>query len=75
MAYARVPVHHGQQATRDCRRFLRADVQQLGRILADHIELTDKCSSLRGPPRTAGSFLTPVLKLVSFWTRQLWIES
>eukprot|EP01043_Picozoa_sp_COSAG02_P017520 COSAG02_NODE_795_length_17133_cov_6.577727_19_plen_166_part_00 len=33
----------------------------------DHIEITDKWSTLRGPPRAAGLFRIPELILVWFW--------
>jgi hypothetical protein len=46
----------------------------LGRILAEYVELTDKCSGLRGPPRDTVFFRIPQLILVWFWPR-LWIES
>jgi hypothetical protein len=35
-------------------------------ILAEYIERTDQCSTLRGPPRYTGLFRTPVLTLVWF---------
>ncbi len=31
-------------------------IHRLGRILVEYIELTDECSTLRGPPRDAGFF-------------------
>eukprot|EP01048_Picozoa_sp_COSAG05_P009908 COSAG05_NODE_841_length_7021_cov_5.980352_5_plen_75_part_00 len=41
------------------------------------VELTDSdtCSTLHGPPRDTGCFRVPVLTLVWFWPRRLWIES
>jgi hypothetical protein len=40
---------------------------RLGWILVEYRELTDKLSTLRGPPRASGIFRIPVLILVWFW--------
>jgi hypothetical protein len=52
----------------------RRERHKLGWILVEYIELTDKHSRLRGPPRDTGFLRIPVL--ISDWLLpRLWIES
>jgi hypothetical protein len=41
--------------------------RRLGWILAETVKHTGKCSTLRGPPRSAGFLRIPVLILAWFW--------